>query len=119
MFGTPLPSSIAVENNSSSGSTIPTPTSVVPTQVINVNQPNLEQPMILANRAQTKTFSLNKFNLDINFIFLLFLALTLILDFYVSIKLNVFRIGGKNIAHLIFIGFIILGLTLFTRGAIM
>jgi len=40
------------------------------------------------------------------------------MDFYFSVKLNIIRIGGKNVAHLIFIAFILLGLTLFVRGAI-
>jgi hypothetical protein len=59
-----------------------------------------------------------KVSLNINYIFLIFLSLALIMDFYFSVKLNIIRIGGKNVAHLIFIAFILLGLTLFIRGAI-
>lgn len=115
MFGKPLTSTTALENQTQKQTAI-LPT-IAPT--LPAAQANKMQPMILSKQSPSKTFSLNKFNLDINLIFLIFLGLALILDFYVSAKLNVFRLSGKNIAHLIFIGFIILGLTLVTRGAIM
>jgi len=110
MFGKPLPSSMAFNNNVAKPATVPKETVPVKT--------NSSQPTILAKQSTTKPFSLNRFSFDVNLIFLIFLALALIMDFYFSIKLNVIRISGKNVAHLIFIGFIILGLTLFTRGAI-
>lgn len=76
------------------------------------------KPEILAKASQVFPFNLSNFSLNINMIFLGFLMLALVLDFYFASKLNIVRIGGKNIAHFIFLGFIFVGLLLITRGAI-
>jgi len=101
MFGKPMSSTIA--------------NSAPPPMVKQVEAKLIEEKIV----SQPKTLaSTSKAGLNINYIFLIFLALALIMDFYFSVKFNVIRIGGKNIAHLIFIAFIILSLTLFVRGAI-
>lgn len=47
---------------------------------------------------------------DINIIFIAFIILALILDFSVASKLNILHLRGKHIAHLLFLGFISLGI---------
>lgn len=47
---------------------------------------------------------------DINIIFIAFIVLALILDFSVASKLNILHLRGKHIAHLLFLGFISLGI---------
>jgi len=115
MFGKPLSSTLATTKNNPSPKETP---KIAPTK--SIIQPTTAPAVI----AQTKSATNHKMNLtlftfDINLFFIVFLALALIMDLYFSVKFNVIRINGKNLAHLIFIGFIILGLTLFTRGAIM
>lgn len=51
--------------------------------------------------------------------FLVFLILALIFDFYYAFRSNVTRISGRNIAHVIFIGFIIIGIIILTKGVIL
>lgn len=75
-------------------------------------------PSILAKQSNVFPFHFASFTFDMNVVFLLFLMLALVLDFYFASKLNIIRIGGKNIAHFIFIVFIFVGLLLVTRGAI-
>ncbi len=50
--------------------------------------------------------------------FISFLLLALIYDLYFASKLHLTRVGGKNLAHLIFIIIMIIGLYLLTKGAI-
>lgn len=115
MFGKSLNNNLVQKQTSIAPTVIPT---TIPKQ-LSQTKPISSQPEILAKKSVSKTFSLSRFNFDINLIFLVFIALALIMDFYFSVRLNIIRINGKNIAHLIFITFIILGLTIFTRGAIM
>ncbi len=103
MFGKPMTTTIA--NNAP-----PPPVAAKEVETKPVKEEVVSQPKILANTS--------KVSLNINYIFLLFLALALMMDFYFSVKFNIIRIGGKNIAHLIFIAFLILGLTFFVRGTI-
>ncbi len=111
MFGKPQNQSVVAKNNV----TQPIPSPIIPT-VVPVNQKT--EGVILAKQTNQK-ISLSGLSLNINIVFLLFLLLALSLDFYFAAKLHVIRIGGKNIAHFIFIGFMILGLLVFTKGAIL
>jgi len=106
MFGKPLSSSLAKIDK-----TIPQSSQPIQPQPIN------NQSEVLAKQINN-TISLKQFSLNLNLVFLIFLTLALIADFYFSIKLNIIKIGGKNVAHLIFITFIIFGLAILTRGAI-
>lgn len=57
---------------------------------------------------------------DINMIFIAFIVLALILDFSVASKLNILHLRGKHVAHLLFLGFISLGiLFILKQGAIL
>jgi len=66
---------------------------------------------------QPKINPLN-FTFNLNIIFMVFLLLALVLDFYFASKFNVLRIAGKNTAHILFIVFILIGLFMSTIGAI-
>ncbi len=101
MLGKPLGSSSVAKN-------VPPPEKI-PT--VEVSPAPKAQPAILAKQANTIPFNMNV-------VFLLFLMGALVLDFYFASKLNIIRIGGKNVAHFIFLGFVFVGLLLLTRGAI-
>ncbi len=55
----------------------------------------------------------------VQIIFLSFLLIALGLDLYFAFKFNVMRVAGRNIAHFIFIGFVIIGIIIITKGAIL
>ncbi|MCR4276993.1 MAG: CAP domain-containing protein [Candidatus Roizmanbacteria bacterium] len=59
-----------------------------------------------------------KFTFNLNVIFMLFLLLSLALDFYFASKFNIIRIAGKNTAHILFVIFILIGLFMSTIGTI-
>lgn len=80
------------------------------------NQP---VPAILAKESPKEKFGLLNFSFNMNAAFILFLLTALILDFYFAARLHIIRIGGKNLAHFIFIGFIFLSLLFMTKGAIL
>lgn len=105
MFGKPNTSSIARQPE-------------VNNQKINFNQPveaeEIEknpQPMVLSKNT-------SRFAFNINIIFFSFLLLALILDFYFVAKFRIIRISGKTLSHIIFITFIIIGLIIISKGAI-
>lgn len=108
MFGSSLSHPIAQTPENETSEKIPV-----------TNKINSSQPEVLAQQSLSKKINLSRFNFDLNLIFLIFIATALLMDLYFSIKFNILRISGKNIAHLIFITFIILGLTLFAKGAIL
>ena len=57
---------------------------------------------------------------NINILFIAFIVLALILDFAFASKLNILHLRGKHIAHLLFLGFISLGiLFILKQGAIL
>lgn len=66
---------------------------------------------------QPKINALN-FSFNLNVIFMIFLIMALVLDFYFASKFNIIRIGGKNTAHLLFIIFMLIGLFMSTIGTI-
>lgn len=86
-------------------------------QTITVIPTISNQPVILANKSTG--FNLSQISLNSNIIFLTFFLFALTLDFYFAAKLRIIRVGGKHIAHLIFIGFIFIGLLFITKGSIL
>lgn len=53
------------------------------------------------------------------YVFMFFFTAALIADFYIASKLNIVKAGGKQVAHLIFLGFILLGVIFIIKnGAI-
>ncbi len=76
-------------------------------------------PAVLTQASQEKSFNITGLLYNSNIVFLSFLLLALLLDFYFATKLHIVRVSGKNLAHVIFIGFIIFGLVFLTKGAIL
>ena len=113
MFGKPLSGSVA-DNPPPEAPKIESKPAVQQTPQNEV----VSQPRILAKESSVSKVSSGKLSLNVNYIFLIFLSLALIMDLYFSVKFNIIRVSGKNIAHLIFLAFIVLGLTLFIRGTI-
>lgn len=101
MFGTPL-----VKTQMSSGEP--------PVQEI-------QKPAILG-KSQKQAGIVNGKHLafDVNIIFIAFIIGALLLDFIFASKLNILHLRGKHIAHLLFLGFISLGiLFILKQGAIL
>lgn len=85
------------------------------------NKPVLQQKQqaILAQKSSPQKNNLGQLSFNSSAVFIIFLLLAFIVDFYFAAKLRVIRITGKNLAHLIFIGFIFVGLLLLTKGSIL
>jgi len=120
MFGKPLLSAPVAQKN-----TIPIPAAPVKAAPETVKQTvTLPQtapaPAILAKESAQPKINLFTLSFDMNVIFLSFLILAIVLDFYFAAKMNIIRIGGKNLAHFIFIGFILIGIIFVaTKGTIL
>ncbi len=108
MFGKPIGSSTIVQN-------LPPPEKP---QVIEISPAPKSKPAILAKQANTASFRFGNIPFNLNVVFIIFLMFALVLDFYFASKFNIIRIGGKNVAHFIFLGFIFVGILFLTRGAI-
>ncbi len=78
---------------------------------------NKTEPLVLAKYNQKPASFLPTY-FRFNMLFFVFLFLVLAVDYIVATKLNVARVRGKNLVHLMFIGFIIIGTALATKGAI-
>ncbi len=110
MFGTPLnqaPAQHIQEKPVETVSPIPSP------QV--ESKPLIKQPAVLGKIEKNPTINLFPITLDVTSIFIFFFIVTLFADFYIASKLQVIRIGGKHIAHLIFIGFIAISILLILK----
>lgn len=103
MFGTPIKNNLA-SNKPNAAKTIS----------------NFENPKasILAKQDQKSLFNFTPLSFNLNLIFISILILVLIMDFYFVVKMRIFRISGKNIAHVIFLSFIFLGILFITKGAV-
>ncbi|MBW7960001.1 hypothetical protein H3C65_00700 [Patescibacteria group bacterium] len=110
MFGRPLDSKTA---------SVPPETQIQKTPKNSIaTKGNDNEGVVLANKVETKKMGLPRFAFNLNLTFFMFLLIALALDFYFVIKLRVIRVGGKTPAHLIFIFFIIIGLIILSKGAI-
>ena len=110
MFGTPL-------INSGERLQPPTESTVMDIPVMQEAQ----KPAILG-KSQVQAGVVNGKSLayNINIVFIAFIALALILDFAFASKLNILHLRGKHIAHILFLGFISLGiLFILKQGAIL
>jgi len=77
---------------------------------VTVKSENLQIPKQVAK--QSKKINIFSFSLDFTYIFIFFLIIILLSDFYFAAKLNIFRIHGKNIAHLIFLITLLISISL-------
>lgn len=118
MFGKPL-SSIAQKNPPiPEVQPVQAAEKVPQQQVVELSPVPKTKPAVLAKGIKIFPFNVTNLSLNINMIFLGFLMLALVLDLYFASKLNIVRIGGKNVAHFIFLAFIFIGLLLITKGSI-
>jgi len=106
-FGKPLYSTSKVESNA------PQEQPVTATDQIVENIPN---PLVLADSANAPFYASY---LNINLLFFSVLILALILDFYFASKLNLIHIKGKNLIHILFIGFVMIGTFIVINGSIL
>lgn len=67
-----------------------------------------------------RAINLLPFSVNGTYVFIFLFSLVLIADFYIASKLYIVKIGGKHVAHLIFLGFILLGVAFIIKnGAIL
>jgi len=112
-FGKPLSAPVAINKNN----LLPIPQAKA--EEIKTQPVKTEIPAVISQSKTQPKINLTKVSWDINVVFLAFLLFALTLDFYFAAKFNIVRIGGKSLAHFIFIMFIFLGLLFFfTKGAI-
>ncbi len=112
-FGKPLTASVTTNNNN----LLPVPQAKA--EEIKTQPIKTEKSIVISQSQAQPKINLTKVSWDINVVFLAFLLIALALDFYFAAKFNIVRIGGKSLAHFIFVGFIFLGLIFFfTKGAI-
>lgn len=95
---------------------------VIANEQNNIKPNNIAEnnPQILAKKEEQKKPSIVSFFFNFNLGFIILLIITLILDLYFANKMGVLnlRLTGKNLAHLIFLGFIIIGIVIISKGAI-
>ncbi len=77
------------------------------------------QSIISAQKKVPASPSIVQISFNTSLIFLLFLIISVGLDFYFASKLHIVRITGKNLAHLIFITFLLIGILVISKGAIL
>ncbi len=112
MFGSPLAPAVA---------DVTTPPDNIQPQPVKVKTPVESGGAVLAKSANNNKSFLNfpAISFNMNIVFMAFLLIALSLDFYFASKFEVFRVNGKNIAHFIFILFILIGLITIAKGAIL
>lgn len=112
MFGKPLSSPIAkqIETNQ--------PPQINFNKKVIAEEIPQNKPTVLSKNTQEKKVNLPTFTYNANVVFFGFLLLALFLDLYFASKFRIIRVGGKNLAHFIFITFILIGLIIASRGAI-
>lgn len=77
-------------------------------------------PAIATDMNRPMNNSLMKMFLNGNVLFLIFMIVALLLDLRYAAKMKIVRTGGKNIAHLMFFGFIFVGLVMILiKGSIL
>jgi len=75
---------------------------------------------VLGNTEKRSVINLFSLSIDATYFFLIFFAIVLIVDFVIASKLHIIRISGKNLAHLVFVGFILIAaIFILKMGAIL
>jgi hypothetical protein len=115
MFGKPANAALAQNQAPPAANSEPVK-EVAPSEEIVVNNPE-RKPAVLAKQTD-KGFNLPSFSFNVNAVFFAFLLMSLGLDFYFATRFNIIRVGGKNLAHFVFVAFMFLGLFIISRGAI-
>lgn len=125
MFGTPI-GAVAANANPQTAAPIPTIAPTIEPTIVPIKQPNPQVLSVKNNNeivvnTQKKPSLINWDTLPIkmSIIFFLILLTALMFDFYYSHKIQHVRLIGKNMAHIIFISFIIIALTFLAKGTIL
>ena len=87
-------------------------------QTITQDKAPLVPQKVLSSEAVAGKTGIKAISFDFTFMFFIILSIVLLLDLYYAHKLNLVRMTGKNIAHLIFIIFIICSLLLVAKGLV-
>ncbi|QQG44538.1 MAG: hypothetical protein HYW86_01320 [Candidatus Roizmanbacteria bacterium] len=87
-------------------------------QNMNIQKEKPTNENVLAQQTNKPLINLSKFAFNLNTMFILFLLLTLGIDIYFAARMKIVKVGGKNLAHFIFIGFMLLGLLVLVKGSI-
>ncbi len=112
MFGKPLyESATATETTTDSTASEPQQ-APVQGQVVQTN------PEVLSDEAGADSRDFFPAYFNLNLVFFTILLLALLLDFYFATKLNLIRVKGKNLIHMMFIGFIVAGAFILIKGSI-
>ncbi len=83
---------------------------------VSANSPVLGDQRVLVSGEQK---SVARFSSNFSYILLGFIVLVLVTDLYFAYKMNIFRITSKNLAHIIFLIFILAGFLFYiTKGSI-
>jgi hypothetical protein len=110
MFGTPLSPSIAREEPPVKAPQAP---ATKPETLTSGNA-------VLGRDIKQDKINMLPFSLKASYVFMIFFTLALIADFYIAAKLQIVKVGSKHVAHLIFLGFIMLGVVfIIKQGAIL
>ncbi len=86
MFGKPLDGSLAA---------VPKP--------IESSAPVVQKPAVLAKSTEKAKINLFSYSFNASYIFIGFLLLVFVLDLFFAARMNIMRVNGKNIAHVIFL----------------
>ncbi len=110
MFGTPLSSSITREE----------PPVKAPQAPVSKPETLTSGNAVLGKDIKQDKINMLPFSLKASYVFMIFFTLALIADFYIAAKLQIVKVGSKHVAHLIFLGFIMLGVAfVIKQGAIL
>lgn len=128
MFGTPLANTVAAAEPAGQAK----PAQIVPTTIPSIAVSPVTKPqqqvlseeksssiVIKTKEHTTPLFFFNGLTVKLSFLFFLVLMTALVFDLYYAQKLNIIRLTGKHIAHVMFIGFILIAITLISKGNIL
>lgn len=116
MFGKPMISSTVAKEVSAKETNLEKKTPLIETKKTTAIS---NSSLVLAQGVSEKKINITNFAFNMDMVFLFFLFLALIMDFYFANKLGIVRLTGKNLAHFIFIIFLILSLIIIKQGVIL
>lgn len=121
MFGTPI-AAVAAKTNPQAAAPLPTimptlePTVPLKPEVLSVQKNN---QIVVNTVKQAPLVNWDRVPIKMSIIFFLILLVALMFDLYYSHKIQIVRVNGKNMAHIMFLSFIIVALTFLSKGNIL
>lgn len=84
-----------------------------PQQSVNETNPGAV-PNISQLKPETNKPMINILNISLSstYVFIFFLCMALFVDFYIASRMNIVHVNGKNLAHFIFLVFMLIGISL-------